>query len=168
MKELALYDRDGLGLGDGQVFEALREALDSCGELKKVLLIPPDFTRFYSCAGKITNAFYNMLSPHCHVDVLPALGTHVAMTREECAIMFPDIPFEKMIVHNWRTDVVKIGEVPAEFVREVSEGVMDETIDVEVNRLIMDSSYDLILSVGQVVPHEVVGMANHAKNIFVG
>ena len=168
MKELALYDRDGLGLPDEQVFDALREALDSCGTLKKVLLIPPDFTRFYSCAGKITNAFYNMLAPHCHVDVLPALGTHVAMTREECAIMFPDIPFDRMIVHNWRTDVVKIGEVPAEFVREVSEGVMDETIDVEVNRLIMDSSYDLILSVGQVVPHEVVGMANHAKNIFVG
>ena len=71
-------------------------------------------------------------------------------------------------MHNWRTDVVKIGEVPAEFVREVSEGVMDEVIDVEVNRLIMDSSYDLILSVGQVVPHEVVDMANHAKNIFVG
>ena len=168
MKEFALYDRNGQGLSDEQVFSALREALDSCGELKKVLLIPPDFTRFYSCAGKITNAFYNMLAPRCEVDVLPALGTHVAMTREECAVMFPDIPFERIIVHNWRTDVVKIGEVPAGFVREVSEGIMNEPIDVEVNKLIMDKSYDLILSVGQVVPHEVVGMANHAKNIFVG
>ena len=168
MKEFALYDTAGQGIADAQVFEALAQALDSCGELKKVLLIPPDFTRFYSCAGKITNAFYNMLASRCEVDVLPALGTHVAMTREECAIMFPDIPFDKIIVHNWRTDVVKIGQVPASFVREVSEGVMDEAIDVEVNRLIMDKSYDLILSVGQVVPHEVVGMANHAKNIFVG
>ena len=39
---------------------------------------------------------------------------------------------------------------------------------VEINRRLLDPSYDLILSVGQVVPHEVIGMSNHAKNIFVG
>jgi len=39
---------------------------------------------------------------------------------------------------------------------------------VELSRRVMDPRYDLILSPGQVVPHEVVGMANHAKNLFVG
>ena len=168
MKAFALYDKDNLGISDEQLFAAIEESLEGCGELKKVLLLPPDFTRFYSCAGKIINAYYNLLKDKCEIDVLPALGTHVPMTEEECKIMFPDIPFDKFIAHNWRTDVVKIGEVPASYVKEVSEGIMDESITVEVNKLIMDKSYDLILSVGQVVPHEVVGMANYSKNVFVG
>jgi len=50
----------------------------------------------------------------------------------------------------------------------VSEGLIDYPIDVEVNKRLLDPSYDLIISVGQVVPHEVVGMANYSKNIFVG
>ncbi len=138
-------------------------------KLKKVLILPPDFTRMYSGAGKITAFYYEMLKDTCQVDVMPALGTHVPMTKEECDTFFlGKVPFESILVHNWRTDVVKIGEVPAEFVSEVSEGLVNEAIDVEVNKRLLDPSYDLILSVGQVVPHEVVGMANYSKNIFVG
>lgn len=51
---------------------------------------------------------------------------------------------------------------------EVSEGLVHDAIDVEVNKRILDRSYDLIISIGQVVPHEVVGMANYSKNVFVG
>ena len=137
--------------------------------LKRVLLLPPDYTRMYSGAGKITAYYYEMLKDTCEVDVMPALGTHVPMTKEECETFFlGKIPFERLVVHNWRTDVVKIGEVPGAFVSEVSDGLVDTPIDVEVNKRIMDPSYDLIISVGQVVPHEVVGMANYSKNIFVG
>ncbi len=153
--------------GDG-----LRKALEEFLEGKnprKVLLLPPDYTRLYSGAGRITAALYDILKGSCHIDIMPALGTHEPMTREECEAFFgKEIPFESIIVHNWRTDIVKIGEVPAEFVSEVSEGLVNEKIDVEVNKLIMDKSYDLIISIGQVVPHEVVGMANYSKNIFVG
>ena len=99
---------------------------------------------------------------------MPALGTHVPITESEWKAMFGDVPYDKMIVHGWRTDVVKVGVVPGEFVSEVSEGLVNDPIDVEVNKLLLDPSYDLILSVGQVVPHEVVGMANRNKNIFVG
>ena len=138
-------------------------------DLKRVLLLPPDYTRMYSGAGKITAYYYEMLKDTCEVDVMPALGTHVPMTPEECEIFFMGkIPLERIVVHNWRTDVVKIGEVPGAFVSEVSEGLVDTPIDVEVNRRLMDPAYDLIISVGQVVPHEVVGMANYSKNIFVG
>ena len=35
-------------------------------------------------------------------------------------------------------------------------------------RLLVEGKFDLILSIGQVVPHEVIGMANYNKNIFVG
>ena len=161
-----VYEYDN-GVPEKVLVEALKKSLEG-RELKKVLILPPDYTRMYSGAGKITAIYYELLKDTREVDIMPALGTHVAMTREECAVMFPDIPFDKIIVHNWRTDVVKIGEVPAGFVREVSEGIMNEPIDVEVNKLLMDESYDLIISMGQVVPHEVVGMANYSKNIFVG
>ena len=152
--------------------EALREALAKSLEgrdLKKVLILPPDFTRMYSGAGKITAIYYELLKDKCQVDIMPALGTHVPMTQEEWVAFFGEgVPFDRMLVHNWRTDVIKIGEVPASFVSEVSEGLVNTSVDVEVNRCIMDPSYDLILSIGQVVPHEVVGMANYSKNIFVG
>lgn len=157
------------GISDKELYEALDESLgNDISKLKKVLILPPDFTRFHSCAGKITKYYYDKLKNTCEIDILPALGTHVAMTKEECDEMFGDIPYEKFIVHDWRNDVVKVGEVPAEYVTEISEGLVNNSVAVEVNKLLLDPSYDLILSIGQVVPHEVVGMANRNKNIFVG
>lgn len=156
------------GISDSQLREALAKSVEG-RELKKVLILPPDFTRMYSGAGKITAIYYELLKDKCKVDIMPALGTHAPMTEDEWKAFFGEgVPFDTMIVHNWRNDVVKVGEVPATFVSEVSEGLVKNSIDVEVNRRLMDSSYDLILSIGQVVPHEVVGMANYSKNIFVG
>ena len=119
-------------------------------------------------AGMITEIYYNKLKDTCEIDILPALGTHDAMTESECKEMFGSVPYELFIEHDWENDVVKIGEVPASFVNEVSEGLVNESILVEVNKLLLDDSYDLIISIGQIVPHEVVGMANYSKNIFVG
>ena len=156
------------GIDDQELLRLLQDSIQD-RELKKVLLIPPDATRLYSGAGKITAMYYRLLKASCQIDIMPALGTHDAMTAEECEMFFGiDIPFEAFIGHNWREDVVKIGEVPGEYIREISEGLMTEPIAVEVNRRIIDKSYDLIISIGQVVPHEVVGMANYSKNIFVG
>ena len=156
------------GLTSHQIREALYESLNH-KNIKKVLLVPPDFTRFHSNAGLITNTYYHYLTENkVMVDILPALGTHVAMSREECLEMYGDIPYEKFIYHNWRKDVVKLGKVPSEFVSEITEGLWDKEVIVEINKVIMDESYDLIISIGQVVPHEVIGMANHSKNLFVG
>lgn len=157
------------GLGEESLNQAVCESIEDKSP-RKVLILPPDFTRMYSGAGILTSMYYEKLtSQGCEVDVMPALGTHVPMTEEECRVFFRGVvPYEKLIVHNWRHDVVKIGEVPASFVSEVSEGLVNEKIDVEVNRRIVSGEYDLIISIGQVVPHEVVGMANYSKNIFVG
>ena len=156
------------GIPSDVLKEALAKSLEG-RNLKKVLILPPDFTRMYSGAGKITAIYYELLKDTCEVDIMPALGTHAPMTKEEWVAFFGEgVPFEKMIIHNWRNDVVKVGEVPASFVSEVSEGLVKNSIDVEVNRRLVDPSYDLILSIGQVVPHEVVGMANYGKNLFVG
>ena len=166
--EVCLRANDASGLSDEQIREAL---VAFCGAhpAKKVLILPPDYTRYHSKAGFITNVCYHYYTGRgAEVDILPTLGTHRAMTREEAEDMCGDIPFERFFVHNWRTDVIKIGEVPGSFIGEITENLWTEPIEVEVNRRIMDESYDLILSPGQVVPHEVIGMANHSKNIFVG
>ena len=145
MKEIFVYDKDNFGISEVELLNAIKASLEEMGALKKVLIIPPDFTRFYSCAGKIANIYYNLLKDKCEIDVLPALGSHVPMTREECKVMFPDIPFEKIIPHNWRTDVVEIGKIPASFVKEVSEGIMEQEIVVEINRLILPLNLVVIL-----------------------
>ena len=156
------------GLNNKEIDKAIIDSLEG-RNLNRVLIVPPDFTRFHSYAGYITNKYYHVLTERkVEVDILPALGTHMSMNKGELDKMFGDIPHERFIVHRWRDDVVKIGVVPKSFVSEISEGLWEEDIDVEVNKLVMDKSYDLIISVGQVVPHEVVGMSNHAKNIFVG
>lgn len=156
------------GLSRQELSSAVLESLQG-RSLKKVLLLPPDFTRFHSNAGLLTNLYYHALTERgVEVDILPALGTHVPVTEEEMDAMFGDIPHDRYLVHNWRTDVVKLGEVPASYLEEVTEGLWHDPIDVEVNKLVMDPSYDLVLSIGQVVPHEVIGMSNHAKNVFVG
>ena len=156
------------GLTPEEIKAALLESLEG-RDVKNALILPPDFTRFHSNAGYITNVYYHALTERgATVDILPALGTHVPVTPEQSAAMYGDVPYERLIPHNWRTDVVRLGEVPAEFLEEVTEGIWHDPVSVEVNRLIMDEKYDLIISPGQVVPHEVIGMANHAKNIFVG
>ena len=155
------------GLTDAELEKALIDSVKD-KKVSRVLLLPPDATRLYSGAGKICNIYYHYFSKKCEVDIMPALGTHEKMSEDECRMFFGDIPYSRFLAHDWRNDVVKLGEVPASFVSEVSEGLVNDKIDVEVNKRLVSGGYDLIISMGQVVPHEVVGMANYSKNIFVG
>ena len=166
--ELFTYAKTEQGLTAEEIKPALLASLEG-RDVKKVLILPPDFTRFHSNAGFITNVYYHTLTERgAQVDILPALGTHEPVSKEQWDAMFGDIPYEKMIPHDWRNDVVRLGEVPASYLEEITENLWHDPVSVEVNRRVMDESYDLILSVGQVVPHEVIGMANHSKNLFVG
>lgn len=170
MFELVIKAKTNSGLDGVLLREALAKSIGGIKSgLRKVLLLPSDFTRKHSGSGEIAAVYYEMLSDSCEVDVMPALGTHDPMSRQECRKFFGDcIPSDRIIKHDWRRDVVKLGEVPGAYLSKVSEDLLQEPIDVEVNRRLLDKSYDLIISVGQVVPHEVVGMANYSKNIFVG
>ena len=150
----------------------LYAALERLGPRERVLAVPPDFTRMHSQAGALTELAWRYYGDKL-VDVLPALGTHKPMTDREIAAMFGETPRGLFRVHDWRNDIVTLGEVPGEFIRQVSEGKLDYTWPAQVNKLLVggagiDGGHDLILSIGQVVPHEVVGMANGNKNIFVG
>jgi nickel-dependent lactate racemase len=147
--------------------DGLFEAFEKLGVRKKVLALPPDFTRFHSRAGNITKLTYEYYK-NSLVDILPALGTHAPMSEKEIHEMFGDIPRNLFRVHDWRNDVVTMGTIPSSYMLEISDGKIDYEWSAQVNKIIRDGGHDLILSIGQVVPHEVVGMANHAKNIFVG
>jgi hypothetical protein len=90
------------------------------------------------------------------------------------------------LVHDWRNDVVTIGHAPAELVRAATYGMVDEPWPAQLNKLVWEKRLDnhnnndnddnknistpkpLVLSIGQVVPHEVLGMANYNKNVFIG
>lgn len=163
------------------VFQTLEAAFSNLGKKsvppcngfptigKKVLVLPPDHTRLNSQAGPITAIAYEwLIARGVQVDILPTLGTHNAMTEKQLRMMFGEsIPLSAFKVHDWRNGVVRKGVVSGEMLSELSGGKVDYTVGVEVNRLLFDG-YDLILSIGQVVPHEVVGMANYTKNIVVG
>jgi len=150
-----------------EIKEALFSSLDKLGKREKVLVIPPDFTRFHSQAGILTELSWQYYQDNL-VDILPALGTHAAMTSSEIKKMFGSTPEHLFRVHNWREDIVTLGTVPSEFINEVSEGKLNYSWPAQVNKLLAEGGHDLVLSIGQVVPHEVVGLANYNKNIFVG
>ena len=147
--------------------QGLYEALDKLGRRSKVLALPPDFTRFHSGAGPLTRYAWEYYGEGL-TDVMPALGTHVPMTPAQIERMFGGVPASLFRVHDWRRGLVTLGEVPGAFVREVSEGRVDYPWPAQVDRLLAEGGFDLILSIGQVVPHEVIGMANYNKNVFVG
>ena len=137
---------------------------------KKVLLVPPDSTRSHSGAGLITDMYYELLTDMgAKVDILPALGSHAAMNERELLAFFgSSIPLDSYLEHNWRDGIEFLGDVPAQFMQEVSDGYLTGPVPVEISSHIVNNGYDRIFSIGQVVPHEVVGMANYTKNIVVG
>ncbi len=152
-------------LVDATVAEARQRI---CATPKRVLLLPPDITRMHSGSGRMTEMFYNRLSGEADVHLIPTLGQHVPHTPAENKLMFGSIPEEKIHVHDWRDGCVQVGEISAEVVKETSGGVADWAMPIWLNKMLMEEPWDLIINIGQVVPHEVLGFANHNKNYFIG
>ncbi len=166
---MVLYQRGSESdeLSPADMKAALFEAMNKLGARRKVLAIPPDYTRLHSKAGILTSFAWEYYGDAL-TDVLPALGTHVAMTPDEISDMFPKVPHKLFRVHDWRNDVVTLGVVPGSYISDITEGRITYDWPAQVNKLLIEGGHDLILSIGQVVPHEVIGMANYNKNIFVG
>ena len=161
------FEKPRGGISEEELFKLLDSGLAKLGTRKNVLVIPPDITRIHSFAGEITQIVNNLLEDNIK-DIMPALGTHRPMTKPEIMAMFGDVPVDLFRPHDWRNDVVPIGEIPGSYISEVSEGKLDYNWPAMVNKRLLEKNYDLILSVGQVVPHEVAGMAGYNKNILVG
>ncbi|MDD5699243.1 MAG: lactate racemase domain-containing protein [Victivallaceae bacterium] len=160
-----LSKTDVLELTRRAAAEALKRI---CPEPRKVLLLPPDITRAHSGAGWITEEFYRIFTENAEVRVIPTLGQHIPHTPEQNQWMFGSIPEAKIHAHDWRQGSKVIGEIPAGFVKQVSNGRADWAIPVSLNKMLLEEDWDLIVNVGHVVPHEVLGFANHNKNYFIG
>ena len=154
-------------LSSEELKSLLFEALAKLGERSRVLAVPPDQTRLYSRAGELTQYVYAYYGERLKA-VLPALGTHSVMTEAQLRRMFGETPLELFHTHNWRTDITTLGTVPAEYMEEQSEGKIHYDWPAQINTMLCKGGFDLILSLGQVVPHEVIGMANYTKNILIG
>lgn len=139
-----------------------------CAKPKRVLLLPPDITRMHSGAGRLTEILYNLFAGEADVHLIPTLGQHVPHTPEENRQMFGSIPNERIHAHDWRGGCVEVGEIPARFVDEITQGAADWAIPITLNKMLMEEPWDLIINIGHVVPHEVLGFANHNKNYFIG
>jgi len=137
-------------------------------DLRRVLLLPPDLTRAHSGAGWITETIYNLLPKACDIHVIPTLGQHVPHTEAENKWMFGSIPHERIHAHDWRDGVTRIGVIPASRVKEATRGKADWEIPVDLNSSLINEPWDLVINIGHVVPHEVLGFANHNKNYFIG
>ena len=167
---MSLYAAHGdvqMEIAPTELRSLLFAALDKLGSRRRVLVVPPDITRLHSRAGELARWAWEYYGEALRA-VLPALGTHAPMSAEQLTRMFGDLPQSLIQIHNWRTDVETLGEVPAGFVEEQAEGKLHFSWPAQVNRLLVQGDFDLILSVGQVVPHEVIGMANYNKNILIG
>ncbi len=167
---MTLYYANGspqTDLNDQDLRAAMVETLQRLEPRQKVLALPPDHTRSNSMAGPLCGMAYEYFGDRL-TDVMPTLGTHAPMTERQLDRMFPGVPKNLFRVHDWRRDVVTIGTVPAEFVARATEGVYRKPWPAQLNRLVWEGGHDLILSIGQIVPHEVVGMAGYNKNLFIG
>ena len=154
---------------DSELEQHLDNYIDAHRDVKKLLFLPPDITRLNSRAGQIPAYLYKHFSKFAEIKLMPALGTHFPMTKAECDKMFgPEIPFELFLPHDWKDDLIQLGQLSGEYISELSEGKLDYTMDVAVNKELFNGKYDLIVSIGQIVPHEVIGMANYTKNVMVG
>jgi len=139
-----------------------------CWHPKRVLLLPPDVTRAHSGAGWMTEHLYYFFSQMADVFVIPTLGQHVPHTEEQNKWMFGNIPENKILKHNWRTDGNRIGTIPADYVTKITEGKATWEIPISINKRVLEEPWDIIINIGHVVPHEVLGFANHNKNYFIG
>ena len=158
-------ETDSLTIND--LKEGLYTALDKIGQRNKVLAVPPDITRLHSQAGILTSLIYHYYNENL-TDILPALGTHSPMNEKDIQYMFGDVPQELFRVHDWRKDIMTVGTVSSDYIAAITNGMVEFPWPVQLNKLIWKGGHDLILSIGQVVPHEVIGMANYNKNILIG
>jgi len=151
-----------------------------CSELevkgKKVLIIIPDQTRSMPMPLMFRALTESLQGLTSQLDFIIALGTHpplsedmicklLDITQEEKNTTYKDI---KIINHAWQDpDALHLlGTIPREKIHEFSNGLLNQEVPVQINRTILD--YDVLIIVGPVFPHEVVGFSGGNKYFFPG
>jgi len=96
-----------------------------------------------------------------------ALGTHAPMSEAAIGALVGTASISTCNHAWWEDDTfTHVGTLPGELVRELSGGRIHDSIDVRINRLVVES--DVTLIVGPVLPHEVIGFSGGNKYLFPG
>jgi len=157
-----------LTIDRNRISDLIDNMLEKLGNISRVLILPPDITRYHSYSGEITCMLYSKLKNNSYIEIMPTIGTHLPLSEEESDMMYKGIPYEIFRRHDWKNDIVRIGTIPSEIIRELTDGLVDFPVHCEINKTLIEGRWDQIISVGQLVPHELVGIANFNKNIFIG
>ena len=165
-KEISQKEIEALALKSAE--ECLKKISKNCKNPKKILLLPPDITRAHSGCGRITEILYNYFEKKSEVFVMPTLGQHIPHSEEQNKKVFGTIPENRILKHDPIHDVEKIGEIPADYVKKVTFGAADWKIPIEINKILLTNDWDIIINIGHVVPHEVLGFASYNKNYLIG
>jgi lactate racemase len=166
-----------LDLSPAELRAIVEQALLTVGPGARVLAIVPDKTRddntdlLFPFAADILAA-----RGAEKFDALVAQGTHMPMTEEEKRAKLglgagASLPLLGQIFdHQWNRpeELVDLGELSAERVGELTGGLINEAVRVNLNRLLAPGVYDTVLIFGATVPHEVAGFAGGAKYFFPG
>lgn len=155
----------------------IAEALqDSVFTGKKILLITPDLSR--SCPLPfLFRMIHSVLAPRVsQLDVMVALGTHPPLNEEQMNRLFGMTPQDRQsrfakvrfLNHAWQDadSLLSLGTIPASDIAELTEGLFSMDVPVTINKAILD--YDILLVVGPVFPHEVVGFSGGNKYFYPG
>jgi len=143
---------------------------------KRILCLIPDNTRS-GPIGEVFKLLFAEIASRCErLDCLVALGTHRPLAEREICERLAISPAErkekyasvKLLNHAWEKEETfcSLGEISAQEMKTISGGLLEERIDVRVNKLLLD--YDELLILGPVFPHEVVGFSGGHKYIFPG
>ncbi len=173
-----------LGKGSPDRLLTEQEVRELCSEAferrdfdgKRILAIIPDHSRT-APIDLMFRVVYDLLAKRAQqLDFLVALGTHppmsdeainrrVGITADERRTRYPKARFFN---HEWKNpnQLVTLGAITREQVLEISDGMMDEEVDVTINRMALD--YDLLMIIGPTFPHEVVGFSGGNKYLFPG
>ncbi|QDS97199.1 lactate racemase domain-containing protein [Adhaeretor mobilis] len=159
-------------LSDSEVFKKVDTLLSDLSPMRRVLLLAPDATRSSSFAGEIASYIYHKLIDRTDVHLTPTVGTHEPDEKDWRSIreMYRDIPESayKLHEHDEVAGLYDLGVLPDDEILRISGGEFAAPVPVQVNRNLVEGNYDQVFSIGQVVPHEVMGFANYDKNVFIG
>ncbi|OEU48390.1 MAG: hypothetical protein BA866_11215 [Desulfobulbaceae bacterium S5133MH15] len=143
---------------------------------KKILVLTPDTTRTCPLPMMIRLLHDKIRNSAARLDYMVALGTHTPLSDEAILKLYGISAKERQAVfkntqflnHRWDLPdtLARIGWIEEKKIEELSEGRLKERVPVDINKAIFD--YDLIIVLGPVFPHEVVGFSGGAKYLFPG
>jgi nickel-dependent lactate racemase len=162
-------------LSETEIKNTVQEAITSLSvEGKRVLMIIPDGTRTMPMPLMFSLFDQFLGTRTSRLDFLIALGTHPPMTDQQLSrlvgrsVMNGQVGQYHIFNHKWNEpeQFRFIGTIPEHEIDEITGGLLNQDVPVELNRIIFD--YDQLIICGPVFPHEVVGFSGGNKYFFPG